>query len=138
HFPRAYEDLNDVRAIAALSEGSIQTIQGEVVEIEGRSLNDGRSVVSVVLSDDGTNCLEGVWFNQAFAARRFRYGQRLSFSGKPKWHRDHWQMNSPRVQILDGGGGEEPGIVPIYPLTEDLRADHLRALLGRSLDLHAA
>jgi ATP-dependent DNA helicase RecG len=137
HFPRAYEDLNDVRSIVAMSAGSIQTAQGEVVEIEGRSLSDGRTVVSVVLSDDGTNCLEGVWFNQAFAARRFRYGQRLSFSGKPKWYRDHWQMNSPRVQILDGDGGERPGIVPVYPLTEDLRPEHLRALLARALDLHA-
>ncbi|HEY7310372.1 MAG TPA: ATP-dependent DNA helicase RecG [Gemmataceae bacterium] len=137
HFPRTYEDLNDVRPIAGLSAGSIQTAQGEVVEIDGRSLSDGRTVVSVVLSDDGTHCLEGVWFNQAFAARRFRYGQRLSFSGKPKWYRDHWQMNGPRVQILDGGD-EQPGVVPIYPLTEDLRPEHLRALLGRALDLHAA
>ncbi|HWG44687.1 MAG TPA: ATP-dependent DNA helicase RecG [Gemmataceae bacterium] len=139
HFPRSYEDLNDVRPIAALSEGSIQTVQGEVVEIEGRSLNDGRTVVSVVLSDDGKNCLEGVWFNQSFAAKRFRYGQRLSFSGKPKWYRDHWQMSSPRVQILDGGAtGEEPGVMPVYPLTEDLRVEHLRPIMGRALDLHAA
>ncbi len=65
-----------MRSIAALSADGIQTVQGEVVEIEGRSLNDGRTVVSVVLSDDGKNCLEGVWFNQSFAAKRFRYGQR--------------------------------------------------------------
>jgi ATP-dependent DNA helicase RecG len=138
HFPRTYEDLNDVRPIAALSADGIQTVQGEVVEIEGRALSDGRTLVSVVLSDDDKNCLEGVWFNQAFAAKRFRYGQRLSFSGKPKWYRDHWQMNGPRVQVLDGGTGEEPGIVPIYPLTEDLRPEHLRSILGRALDLHAA
>jgi ATP-dependent DNA helicase RecG len=139
HFPRSYEDLNDVRPITALSAGGIQTVQGEVVEIEGRSLSDGRRVVSVVLSDDGKNCLEGLWFNQAFAAKRFRYGQRLSFSGKPKWYRDHWQMNSPRVQILDGSkAGEEPGIVPVYPLTEDLRPEHLRPIIERALDRHGA
>jgi ATP-dependent DNA helicase RecG len=138
HFPRSYEDLNDVRAIAALSADSIQTVQGEVVEIDGRSLSDGRTVVSVVLSDDGKNCLEGVWFNQAYAARRFRYGQRLSFSGKPKWYRDHWQMSNPRVQILDGSNANNrPGIVPVYPLTEDLRPDQLRPIIGRALELHA-
>lgn len=138
HFPRTYEDLNDVRAIVALSADGIQTVQGEVVEIDGRSLNDGRTVVSVVLSDDGTNCMEGVWFNQAFAAKRFRYGQRLSFSGKPKWYRDHWQMNSPRVQLLDGGENGEPGVVPIYRLTEDLRLEHLHALLRQTLDANAS
>jgi ATP-dependent DNA helicase RecG len=138
HFPRAYEDLNDVRSIALLSADRIQTVQGEVVEMDGRSLNDGRTVVSVVLSDDGKNCLEGVWFNQAFAAKRFRYGQRLSFSGKPKWYRDHWQMNNPRVQILDGEAAGEPGVVPVYPLTEDLRPEQLRSLLRKALDLHAS
>jgi len=138
HLPRAYEDLNDVRPIVSLSAGSIQTVQGEVVEIDGRSLSDGRTVVSVVLSDDGKNCLEAVWFNQSFAAKRFRYGQRLSFSGKPKWYRDHWQMSSPRVQILDGGGVEQPGVVPVYPLTEDLRLEHLRPIVSRAIDLHAA
>ncbi|HTU23428.1 MAG TPA: ATP-dependent DNA helicase RecG, partial [Gemmataceae bacterium] len=31
-----------------------------------------------------------------------------------------------------------PGVVPIYPLTEDLRPEHLRALLRKTLDLHAS
>ncbi len=137
HFPRAYEDLNDVRPIGLLSEASIQTVRGEVVEIDGRELNDGRTIVSVVLCDDGKNCLEGVWFNRPFASKQFRYGQRLAFSGKPKWYRDHWQMNNPRVQILDGNSASDPGVVPVYPLTEDLRSDHLRALLRASLDAHA-
>jgi ATP-dependent DNA helicase RecG len=138
HFPRSYEDLTDVRGIAALTAGKVQTVQGEVVEIEGRSLNDGRRVVSVVLSDDGKSCLEGVWFNQPNAARRFRFGQWLSFSGKPKWFRDHWQMNNPRVQVLDGDEqATEVGIVPVYPLTEDLRPEQLRRLLGKALDRYA-
>ncbi len=138
HFPRTYEDLNDVRSIAALSADAMQTVQGEVVEIEGRSRSDGRKVVSVVLSDDGKNCLEGVWFNQPFAAKRFRYGQRLSFSGKPKWYRDHWQMNNPRVQILDSDAADGPGVVPIYPLTEDLRPEQLRSLLRKTLDRYSS
>src|SRR5947209_17433688 len=58
HFPRAYEDLTDVRPISGLQEGKLQTVRGEVVEIEGRRLADGRCVVSVVLSDGGKVCLE--------------------------------------------------------------------------------
>jgi ATP-dependent DNA helicase RecG len=124
-----------VRPIRAVTAGTTQTVQGEVVEIEGRSLADGRTVVGVVLSDDGVHCLEGVWFNQSYAARRFRYGQRLSFSGKPKWYRDHWQISNPRVQNLDGAtDAAAPGVVPVYPLTEDLRPEHLRPLIRRALD----
>jgi ATP-dependent DNA helicase RecG len=83
HFPRAYEDLTDYRPITGLTEGTIQTVRGEVVEIEGRRLPDGRCVVSVIISDDGKHALEGVWFNQPGATGRFRYGQRVAFSGKP-------------------------------------------------------
>jgi ATP-dependent DNA helicase RecG len=135
HFPRTYEDLSDVRPIAELAEGALQTVQGEVVEIEGKSLPDGRSVVSVVLSDGGRQCLEGVWFNQPYAARRFRFGQRLAFSGKAKWYRDHWQVVNPHVQILDGAAaGAGDSIVPVYALTEDLRADQLRPILRHAVD----
>jgi ATP-dependent DNA helicase RecG len=139
HFPRAYEDLTDVRPITALTaDGELQTVRGEVVELEGRSLPDGRCVVSVVISDDGKHVLEGAWFNQSLAARRFRYGQWVAFSGKPKWYRGHWQMATPRVQILDGPGGDVgPGIVPVYPLTEDLRPEHLRAAVTTALERYA-
>jgi ATP-dependent DNA helicase RecG len=139
HFPRSYEDLTDVRPITALVEGTVQTVQGEVVELDGKRLADGRTVVSVVLSDDGKHCLEGTWFNQPYAARRFRYGQRLAFSGKPRWYRDHWQMTSPRVQVLDGPGPDRApaapslGIVPVYSLTEDLRAEQLRPLIRQAV-----
>jgi ATP-dependent DNA helicase RecG len=138
HFPRSYEDLSDVRPIAELSEGEFQTVQGEVVEIAGRQLSDGRPLVSVVLSDGGPRCLEGVWFNQPYAAQRFRYGQRLAFGGKPKWYRDHWQMSNPRVQVLDGPDAAAGGaVLPVYPLTEDLRADQLRPLIARAVEQFA-
>jgi ATP-dependent DNA helicase RecG len=138
HFPRTYEDLTDHRKITELSAGVLQTVQGEVVEIEGRRLADGRAVVSVVLSDDGAHCVEGVWFNQVGIAGRYRYGQKLSFSGKPKWFREHWQMTSPRVQVLDEQTpSETQRIVPIYPLTEDLTPERLRALLRQAVDKYA-
>jgi ATP-dependent DNA helicase RecG len=135
HLPRGYDDLTDVRAIVHLAEGQLQTVHGEVIEIDGRHLADGRAVVSVVVSDDGKSCLEGVWFNQPYAARRFRYGQHVAFSGKPKWYRDHWQMANPHVQALDGpAAGDGPGIVPVYPLTEDLRAEQLRPIIRQAVE----
>src|SRR5262249_18131018 len=107
---------------------------GEVVELDSRSMTGGGSVLSVVLCDDGKSCLEAVWFNQPHMAQRFRYGQRVSFSGKPKWYRDRWQMSNPRLQALDAGADGSRGVVPVYPLTEDLRPQVLRRLIGRALD----
>jgi ATP-dependent DNA helicase RecG len=134
HFPRSYDDLSDVRRVDQLEAGVLQTVQGEVVEINGKELNDGRTMLSVVIADDRGRCVEGSWFNQTWMARQFRYGQRVALSGKPRWYRDHWQMNAPRFKALDGeGGASRPEIVPVYPLTEGLRADQLRPLIRQAL-----
>ena len=133
HFPRSYDDLSNIRPIDQVTAGTLQTVQGEVVEIEGREPAKGGCVVSVVLSD-GRHCLEGVWFNQPYAARLVRFGLRVAFSGKPKWYREHWQMTNPRVQVLDGAGGAAPGIVPVYPLTEGLHAEQLRTLIRQAVE----
>src|SRR5262249_44096750 len=134
-----YEDLTDLRPIAKLTAGVLQTVQGEVVEMDTKDLPDGRFIVSIVISDDGQHVLEGSWFNQAGVARRFRYGQRVSFSGKPKWYRDPWQMSNRRVQPPDASEAPtSPGVLPVSPLPEDLRLEHLRPLLQRALDRHAA
>jgi ATP-dependent DNA helicase RecG len=141
HFPRDYQDLSDRRRIFQLSAGTLQTVEGEVVEIDIRTLADGRPVVSVVINDGGEASLEGVWFNQTGMARRFRYGQRVAFSGKPRWYKDHWQMTSPRVRELDSSAGssgaEVANVVPVYPLTEDLRLEQLRPVIRRALELYA-
>lgn len=137
HFPRSYEDLTEVRPISDLKADLVQTVRGEVVEIDGDRLPDGRTVVRIVLGD-GKMVLEGVWFNQPYAANRYRYGQWLAFSGKAKWYRDHWQMSHPRVQVLDDPTDvQTPGVVPVYPMTEDLRPEVLRTLIRRTVERFA-
>jgi ATP-dependent DNA helicase RecG len=138
HFPRSYDALTDVRKIGELSPGKLQSARGEVVDLAGRELADGRTVVSIVLHD-GHDYLEGSWFNQPFMSERFRYGQWLSFTGKPKRFKNRWQMSNPKVQPLSAGAEEASlGIVPNYPLTEDLRADELRSIMREAVAQFAA
>ncbi|MCI0681254.1 MAG: ATP-dependent DNA helicase RecG [Gemmataceae bacterium] len=134
HFPRSYDDLSDLRTINQLTAGELQTVAGEVVELGSKELPDGRTILNVVIADAHGACLEGSWFNQVAPARQFRYGLRVAFSGKPKWFRDHWQMNHPRVQILDDQS-EAPAnqVVPVYPLTEGLHPEKLRDLIRQAL-----
>ena len=137
HLPRSYDDLSDVRPIGNLTAGTLQTVQGEVVEINGKSLDDGRRIVSIVLADVQGKCLEGVWFNQVGIVRLVKYGQRLAFSGKPRWYQDHWQMNHPRMQPLDQIDNPQSKIVAVYPLTENLRADQIQGYIRQAVDHYA-
>jgi ATP-dependent DNA helicase RecG len=139
HLPRAYEDLSALTAIANLRANETQVVQGEVVEIDGKRMPDGKAMIQVVINDGSPGSLAGVWFNQPYLGGQYRYGQRLAFTGKPKWYRDHWQMANPKVQTLDGvDAPAAPGIVPTYPLTEDLRIDALRGLIRQAVDQFAA
>ncbi|MBX9680188.1 MAG: ATP-dependent DNA helicase RecG [Gemmataceae bacterium] len=134
HFPRGYEDLSDVRGIDQIEAGVLQTIVGELVEFDGKHLENGKRIASAVIADEKGRCVEGVWFNQITALRPFRYGMKVAFSGKPKWFRDHWTMQHPRVQILEDTGGQPSGqVIPIYPLTESIRAEDLREWIRAAL-----
>src|SRR5262245_15310197 len=93
HFPRSYDDLTNVQSMDRLEAGVLQTVKGEVVEIDSDELADGRRVVKVVISDPKGKCIAGVWFNTLIIVGKVHYGQQVAFSGKPKWYRDHWTMN---------------------------------------------
>ena len=131
HFPRYYDDLTDVRDMDNLSAGELQTVHGEIVEMSSKERPDGRQILSIVIADSNGRCLEGIWFGLFYTVSKFRYGQKVAYSGKPKWHRDHWQMNHPRVEALEEGPAA--AVVPVYPLTENLQVDRLRDMIRQAL-----
>ena len=95
-FPRDYEDLSDRRAIADLQEEKIQTVRGRVVEVDGQSSGFGKSRVGVLVRDD-TDSIRAIWFNQPFMRRKFRVGQHVLMSAKPRFHSGRWEMAHPRI-----------------------------------------
>ncbi len=132
HFPRSYDDLTNLQGIDNLQAGVLQTVQGEIVEIDGDQLADGRRVARAVIADAKGKCVAGIWFNMMTAVNKLKYGQKVAFSGKPKWYRDHWQMSHPRVQVLTDDEARLE-VMPIYPLTEGLRPEHLRDAIRMGL-----
>jgi len=128
-FPRAYEDLSDVREIGDLEVGRLQSVRGVVEEIEQRSTASGGCVLGVLVKCP-TGYLRGLWFNQPFMRDKFTFGQRVMFSGKPKYEGLAWEMHHPRVETLDDEE-EEPAtkILPVYPLTEGLQQWQIRKIV---------
>lgn len=140
YLPRAYEDFSDCRRIADLEAERLQTVIGEVVEIQARRTRRGLNILSVAVHD-GSGVLEAVWFNQPYLAGKFRYGQRLALSGKPKrTSAGFWQMAHPRVQPLEAQETlptDQAAVLPIYPLTEGLRQEQLRRIIRHAVEQYA-
>jgi ATP-dependent DNA helicase RecG len=136
-FPRDYEDLSDRRAIAELDEENIQTIRGEVVEVDGRSSGFGKSQLGVLVRQ-GDDYLRALWFNQPFMREKFSAGQQILLSGKPRHRGGRWEMSHPRVTWLDGEEDQpEMRLLPLYPLTEGLTQYQLRRMVSLALEMCA-
>ena len=136
-FPRDYEDFRDRRNIADLEADVAQTVVGEVIEVDTRGGGFGKSRVGVVIEDD-TDALRAMWFNQAFMRDKFRPGQRVQFSAKPRRKGLRWEMTHPRVAWLaDDEEAPDEGLLAVYPLTEGLSQHHMRRLVGAAVQKYA-
>jgi ATP-dependent DNA helicase RecG len=133
-FPRDYDDLTDRREIADLEEDHVQTIRGQVVEIDARSTGFGKAVVGVLVRQ-GNDHLRALWFNQPFMRDKFQNGQHLLLSGKPRYNGGRWEMAHPRVTWLDGAEDQpQMRLLPLYPLTEGLSQYQARKMVEGALE----
>lgn len=135
YFPRYYEDQSDIRTIATLEEDRLQTIVGRVVEVNSRSTRRGGTLTGVLISD-GTGHLRGLWFNQPYMSKRLRSGDRVRFTGRPKYEKLVWKMSHPQFHCLDEDEPVEEtvGLLPVYGLTEGLPQWRLRRLARAVID----
>jgi len=135
-FPRDYQDLTDQREIDQLEEGKLQSVRGVVEDIELRSTAAGGCVLGVLVRC-ATGHLRGLWFNQPFLKDKFSFGQRVMFSGKPKYEGLVWQMHHPRVETLADEEEEPVGkILPVYHLTEGLQQWQMRKIARGALEAY--
>lgn len=126
--PRDVLDLTDVRTLRELEEGEFVCVRGKVADIDARRLSGGRTLTAVLL-DCGDGYLRGVWFNQPWMRQKFRPGEMVLFSGKPKRRGGRWEINNPNVQWLneeEDGSVVSGGVLPRYRLTEGLRQEQRR------------
>lgn len=129
YLPRDILDLSHVTEVPDLEEDVLQTVRGQVIDLDGRELTGGRTLSAVLLDCNGSR-LTGVWFNQTWVLSRFRVGDVVLFSGKPKKRVGKWEMGHPRIQWLEADDAEaHGGVLPRYGLTEGLRMDEMRRLM---------
>src|SRR5690606_21339117 len=138
NFPRDYQDLSDLRPIAQLEEDKPQSVHGVIEEVELRGRGVGKAIVGVLLRQ-GDHYVRGIWFNVPFMFDKFKRGQEVLFSGKPRLKGGRWEMSHPHVQWLEADDGQQIGgeILPIYSLTEGLKQSNLRQILRQAVEAYA-
>ncbi|VAX41433.1 ATP-dependent DNA helicase RecG, partial [hydrothermal vent metagenome] len=132
--PRDVLDLTIVCPVDQLEKDVLQTVRGEVVDIDVRTLSGGRSMVAVLLDCNG-HYLRGSWFNQHWMRNKFTIGEFVLFSGKPKRRSGRWEIGHPQVQWLEE---DDPtahgGVLPRYRLTEGLKMQAVRHIAQHAVN----
>lgn len=137
HMPHRYEDFRRLKKISELMYGETVTITGTVEETHVReSKRSGTLIITSVISDS-TGTIQATWFNQPYLQRQLRKGRPIRLSGKVDQYLGRLQFQSPDWEPVDRKQLHTGGLVPIYPLTEQVSIKWLRGTIRKAVRNYA-
>src|SRR5262245_26484726 len=137
-FPRAYQDMSELREIDQLEEGKLASVVGVIEEVDLRGTGPGKSLLGMLLKS-GTKYLRCLWFNQPWMQQKLVHGRRLLVSGESKREGLRWEMVHPRVEFLADDEDAPAGrILPVYSLTEGINQSQMRRIVSGVVESHAS
>ncbi len=137
YLPKDVIDMTHVSQVRDLRAGESQTVRGVVVDRESKGISGNRTMTCVLLDCQG-QFVRGVWFNQPWMLQKFREGNVVLFTAKPKFQGGRWEFGSPRVQwIQEDDTSAHGGVVARYGLTDGLKMDDLRRVIRTAVEQYA-
>jgi ATP-dependent DNA helicase RecG len=123
HRPRRYVDATRIADLFGEEE---TVIEGDVLRASSRRAR-GRMTVQTARIADESGEIDCVWFNQPWVAERLKPGVRTRVIGHLK--RGAFSVRS--HDVLEAAS--PPGLVPVYPASEDVTSGFLRRLVDAAL-----
>ena len=135
-YPRDYDDYTRLLSINRLRPNEKVVVVGTVQQTEILIGRNNRKDFKLVL-DDGTGLLNVVFYGQYFMGRYIKANDQIVLRGQTSIYGSRLQIANPEWEHLDPSNLQHVGIVPIYPLTEGLKAQGLRRLMKTTVDYWA-
>lgn len=134
--PRGYEDRTKTARIAELTPEIEVTITARIMRMDFRQIRRNFSVMNLRVSD-GTGDMTITFYNPKYIKNRFEKGAVMCFFGKIVKGYYGFEMTNPVFEIADEASKntEFTGILPIYPLAQDLTQNFLRKTAKEALAL---
>ena len=131
YFPRDYEDRSKPKNLC-------ECVDGEEILIEAMAtgrineMHKGKMTISRLVVKDQTGTCFITWFNQGYLRDKFQAGRMYRFFGKISNRNGRLEMNSPVYDEIDKSKNTGR-IIPIYPLTYELKQNTLRKIMENGL-----
>ncbi|MFA6617709.1 MAG: ATP-dependent DNA helicase RecG [Candidatus Neomarinimicrobiota bacterium] len=134
YVPRTYLDRTNIRLIGQAVVGEECTVVGEVRHIKVIPTRNRRKILKIEIADS-TGFMTLNWFRGIeWVAKAFKEGDLVSVFGKVEFFRGN-TMTHPDFDFIDGKGDmfNTGAVVPVYPLTLELRKSGLSSRAFRKL-----
>ncbi len=135
YLPYRYEDRKNIKKIANLSYGQLETVIGKVIAADVIKLPKGNLKIFELTVSDGSGLIKGKWFNQPFLKKNFEIGQEVVLSGIVK-RNPYWgigfEFDNPEYEFLTDDRDafiHTSRIVPVYRTTAGLSVRQLRTIM---------
>ena len=132
HLPLRYEDRTRVTLIRDLVAGESAQIEGVVEAVETGFRYRPRLRVAIIDASHETLMLRFFHFRRQ-QAQQFAPGLRLRCFGAIRHGQHGLEMVHPQYRVLHGDVAMEETLTPIYPVTEGLGQQRLRAVIDKAL-----
>jgi ATP-dependent DNA helicase RecG len=144
HLPHRHEWIHAEAGIADLMPDSIVSVRGEVTATRTAGFGHKARFEAVLCDDGGPGAgggggrLDLVWFNQPYLREKLHPGMRVRVQGKVVRRGPGMQMANPKYEVLDATRpepehGQDDELRPVYPVTEGITSEQVRAIVGRVL-----
>jgi len=134
--PRRYEDRRNFKPIKDIKEGETLSITGTIAASGSQRTRAGLNIFKAAIND-GTGIIYATFFNQPYLKDYFKIGLKIILYGKVmRFQGKQLVINVPEYEILeeeDNYSIHIGGIVPVYPLTENLSQKFIRSLIKNAL-----
>lgn len=122
YFPRRYLDRTTLTSIKELKKGDNVTLIAQIETFGAKRIRRGK-MFQVIVSD-GTGLLTLNWFNGVrYVKNQFKVGEKIAINGKVEWYNGFSITHPEFERLMDDEDPIETGtVVPVYPLTQDLKS----------------
>jgi ATP-dependent DNA helicase RecG len=138
HYPRAYIDREHVDRISHLKIGERATIIAKVAGVTKRPMRRRKNQVLVTVTlRDPSGEIQLLFFNQPWAAIRYRVGMEVAASGVVQRRGNEYQLAGAEVEILrsdDQDRVHTRRITPVHRTSEGISTRTIRALLWAAFE----
>ncbi len=120
HYPRGYEEWNDIVAIGGLKAQQVNAVRASVIS-EPRTVHIRRnmSITSMCVRDESGAC-NIVYFNMPYIKNSIDVGRQYIFRGRTILKNNQMTIENPKIISPDEFAKNVNRLTPIYPTTKGL------------------